>query len=133
MAEDLKPGTVILADVAPVTQEQINTFGALLGTHGRIHTDPEWAKTTPLKGVITQGMLVLAPIHEVMCRLFGAERWLRQGEIDAKIIAYSRPNEGATVRVTIDRAVPDAAGTFSIAKNGGGEVLVGTFSVRALA
>jgi 3-hydroxybutyryl-CoA dehydratase len=133
MTVSIEPGTTLVADVAPYSQDDVNRFGALLGTHGRIHTDPEFAKTTPLKGVIVQGMLVFAPVHEVMTRLFGADRWLRHGKVEAKIIAYTRLNEGTQISVLVDRTEPDAAGSFTIRKENGDSVLVGTFTVGAAA
>ncbi|CAO3425928.1 MaoC family dehydratase [Azospirillum doebereinerae] len=126
--------TVLTADIPPVSQEQINRFGALLGTHGRIHTDPDFARTTPLKGVIVQGMLVLAPVHEAMTRIFGAERWLTAGRIETKIVAYTRPGEAGRLTVTIDRSDDDeAAGSFAITRPNGDSVLVGTFRLGAAA
>jgi len=126
--------TVLTADIPPVSQEQINRFGALLGTHGRIHTDPDFARTTPLKGVIVQGMLVLAPIHEAMTRVFGAERWLTAGHVETKIVAYTRPGETGRLTVIIERSdAEEAVGSFTIARPNGDTVLVGGFRVGAAA
>ncbi|RUQ72189.1 hypothetical protein EJ913_11600 [Azospirillum doebereinerae] len=126
--------TVLVADIPPISQDQINRFGALLGTHGKIHTDPEFARNTPLKGVIVQGMLVLAPIHEVMSRIFGPERWLANGRIETKIIAYTRPGEAGRITVEIERSdAAEASGSFTIAKANGDSVLVGTFRLGGAA
>jgi hypothetical protein len=118
------------ADIAPTTQEQINAFGALMGTYGRIHTDPEYAKTTPLKGVITQGMLVLAPLHDVMSRIFGTERWLTGAQVESKIVASARPGEGGRISVDIaENSAAGATGSFTISKPDGSPVIVGTFAL----
>jgi len=118
------------ADIAPTTQEQINAFGALMGTYGRIHTDPDYAATTPLKGVIVQGMLVLAPLHEVMRRIFGAERWLTGAEVESKIVSSARPGEGGRISVEVtENDATKAAGTFTISKPDGSPVIVGTFAL----
>lgn len=130
----LSAPTVLVADIPPISQDQINRFGALLGTHGKIHTDPEFAKSTPLKGVIAQGMLVLAPIHEVMSCIFGAGRWLAGGHLEAKIIAYTRPGEAGRITVEIERSdAAGASGSFTVGKENGDSVLVGTFHLGGAA
>lgn len=133
-APSLSAPTVLVADIPGVSQEQINRFGALMGTHGRIHTDPEFARTTPLKGVIVQGMLVLAPVHAAMARIFGNRRWLTAGRIETKIIAYTRPGDAGRLTVTIEQwGAEEAVGSFTIARENGDSVLVGSFRVGAAA
>ena len=118
----------LTADIEATTQEQMNAYGAVAGTYGKIHTDPEWAKGQPVGGVIVQGMLVLAPLHEAMVQLYGAERWLSGGRFESKIIGMSRPGEARRLRLTFADG-PDDAGTFAIERDDGAPVIVGTFAV----
>jgi len=126
----LKPGDVFVADVPSISQETINAFGAILGTNGPIHTDPEFAKKTPLKGVVVQGMLVLAPLHELMCRLFGAETWLRTGRVDTKIVSYTRPGDATRFEIKIEEVDERGARlSFACVKDTATTVVVGSASV----
>jgi acyl dehydratase len=123
-------GDTFIANVEPVSQDQMNTWGKLLGTNGQIHTDPEFAKTTALKGVVVQGMLVLAPLHELMCQLFGAERWLRHGQVETKIVSYTRPGEATRFEIKVDEIdAHQAKLTFSCTKDVDTKVVVGSASV----
>lgn len=115
------------AEIGPISQEQINAFGKIAGTFGRIHTDPVWAATTPLGGVIVQGMLILSPIHDVLERIFG-DRWVGGGQLSCKIFGSTRPQESTFVDVDVTAADDaTAAGTFAIRKGDGKEVISGDF------
>jgi acyl dehydratase len=123
-------GDTFSAIVQPVSQEQMNSWGALLGTNGQIHTDPEFAKTTPLKGVVVQGMLVLAPLHDFMCQLFGADRWLRHGQVETKIVLFTRPGEATRYEIKVDEIdARQAKLSFSCTKDADTKVLVGSATV----
>jgi acyl dehydratase len=117
------------AEIGPISQAQINSFGQLAGTFGKIHTDPVWAAQTPLGGVIVQGMLVLSPIHDVLERIFGS-RWVNSGEMSCKIFGSTRPEEPTFVEVdvrTSDSA--GAQGTFAVRKGDGKDVISGDFRI----
>ena len=62
---DLEVGDIFTGKRAGVTFEEVCVFGNLLGFYGKIHTDMEYARTTPFGGVIVQGLLVLAPISQL--------------------------------------------------------------------
>lgn len=120
-------------DIAPFTQAQLNEFGDLVGTYGRIHTDPEWAATTPLKGVIVQGMLILAPLHDALVRMFG-DRWTAGGEVTCKIVSSARPGDALRLQVDVGESrEASASGTFRIEKTDGAAVVVGEFTVGSAA
>lgn len=117
------------AEIGPISQDQINAFGVIAGTYGRIHTDPVWAATTPLGGVIVQGMLILSPIHDVLERIFG-DRWITEGALSCKIFGSTRPQEETFVDVDVvasDGA--QASGTFAIRKGDGKDVISGEFRI----
>ena len=128
---DLRPGDQFFADIAPVAQSRVNAFGDLMGTNGRIHTDPDFARTTPLKGPVVQGGLIIAPVHDALCRLVGRDRWLRHGRLDAKFISFTRPDEGARLDLAVESA-SDAGVRFSFAitKTDGTKVVVGDIDVE---
>lgn len=117
------------AEIGPISQEQINAFGVIAGTFGRIHTDPVWAATTPLGGVIVQGMLILSPIHDVLERIFG-DRWVTGGTLSCKIFGSTRPQEDTFIEVDVTAsAQASATGTFAIRKGDGKDVISGDFRI----
>lgn len=123
----LKTGDAFVFTVHGATQAQINAFGALLGTNGKIHTDPQWAADTPLRGVIVQGGLLMAPLHTIMSRIVGPQTWIETGELEIKIVSFTRPAEAVRLEIVVDEA--SAGGTrFSLTwtKNDHATVLVGT-------
>lgn len=127
---ELQIGERFHLDIAAVPQAHVNGFGALMGTNGRIHTDPEFAKTTPLKGPVVQGGLVIAPLHGAMCCLVGEGRWLRHGKIDAKFISFTRPDDAARLELKVEAASDSNLHlSFSVTKADGTKVVVGDVHV----
>ena len=126
----LAVGDRFSASMQPVAQPQINQFGALLGTHGPIHTDPEFAKTTFLKGVVVQGGVLLAPVHDFMCQLVGEDRWLRHGWMEAKIVSYTRPEDATRYELQVE-ALDDKELKLSVActKDADTKVMVASITV----
>ncbi len=123
-------GDQFTAHMQPVAQAQINKFGDLLGTHGPIHTDPEFAKTTFLKGVVVQGGVLLAPVHDFMCQLVGEDRWMRHGWMEAKIVSYTRPEDATRYELRVE-ALDAQELRLSVActKDADAKVMVGTITV----
>ncbi|MYN13870.1 hypothetical protein GSY71_12050 [Pusillimonas sp. TS35] len=99
---ELNVGAQYRARMPGACQKQVNAFGRLMGTAGRIHTDPEWAAASPAGGVLVQGGLVMAPLHELMVRLLGIDRWLRQSRVVIKIISFTRLNEPITLTARVE-------------------------------
>lgn len=112
------------ATLTGVNQEDINRFGALHGTTGRTHTDPEYAKLH-FGGVIVQGGLVMAPVLDIFESLLGAH-WYEASDMDAKFVAITRP--GDIVNVTLEVVERDAESikiAYSCALQDGKVVQVG--------
>ncbi|MGE0059375.1 MAG: MaoC family dehydratase [Dehalococcoidia bacterium] len=88
-------------EVAPVTlaltQPMLQQYADASGDHNPIHTDEEFAKTTPMGGTIAHGMLVLSTISRMMTAAFG-ERWLSTGTLEVRFRAPSRPGDTITAR-----------------------------------
>ena len=86
-------------EVAPVgrtlSQEMIDRYARASGDHNPIHTDPDFARTTPMGGTIAHGMLVLSFISEMMTAAFG-RAWLEGGALEVRFRAPARPGDSVT-------------------------------------
>ncbi|NPA90390.1 MAG: dehydratase [Chloroflexi bacterium] len=58
--EDLEVGDVIQTDGRTITEADIVLFAGLSGDHYKLHTNEEYAKTTPFGTRIAHGLLVLS-------------------------------------------------------------------------
>ena len=81
--------------VKTISQEQIDRYADASGDHNPIHVDEAFARTTPFEGTIAHGMLVLAPISEMMAAAFG-EAWLTRGRLRVRFRAPARPDDTIT-------------------------------------
>lgn len=120
-------GEKYIARIAGAKQDQVTQFGRLMGTAGRIHTDPEWAASSPAGGILVQGGLMMSPLHELMARVLGAQRWLRSAEVTIKVISFIRLEEDITLTVGVEE-VSDAGIKFEASwrKDDGTAVMVAT-------
>lgn len=98
----MKIGEKYSSSVAPTEQSSINAFGALHGTNGRSHTDPEYAKNSVFKGVIVQGALVMAPVLDMAEEIFGSG-WHQGSEIETKFVSFTRPGDRIQVEFEVTR------------------------------
>lgn len=57
----------------PLTQEQVDAFGALSGENDWIHSDPERARTSAFGGTIAQGNLTLSMAPALLAEAEGIE------------------------------------------------------------
>ena len=85
--------------VKQLSQEQIARYADASGDHNPIHVDEAFARSTPFKGTIAHGMLVLAAMGEMMAAAFG-ERWLARGKLRVRFRAPARPNDELTASAT---------------------------------
>lgn len=97
----LRAGDTLTAEIPGFSQARMTAYGRQMGTYGAIHTDPEYAKSTPTGTTIVQGMLVLAPLDRIMRRLVGAERWLTQGRTEVKIVGMTRPDQATRIDIEV--------------------------------
>ena len=74
-------------EVAPVTRlidhARVVADAAAAGDPNPLHTDPEYARTTPFGRPIAHGMLVLALVSEAMAGAF-RERWAEGGTLSVR-------------------------------------------------
>jgi len=90
-----------------VTQADIGRYAEASGDYNPIHIDPEFAATTPLKGTIAHGMLVLAFISEMLARVFG-DAWDESGQLSIKFRSPARPGDTLSVGGTVDSVQDDS-------------------------
>lgn len=57
-----------------VTAKAIRAYAVITGDFNPIHLDPDFAATTPMKGVIAHGTMSLALIWQMLRRDFGPAR-----------------------------------------------------------
>jgi 3-hydroxybutyryl-CoA dehydratase len=82
--EDFSVGQKIATDSRKITENDIMTFAALSGDDNRIHTDPEFSKTTPFGKQVAHGILGLA--------IASGLAW-QTGILDGTVIAFREINE----------------------------------------
>jgi len=102
---EFKTGDIFRSAARGAAQEDINRFGALHGTTGKTHTDPEYAAKSVFGGVIVQGALVMAPVVDMAAELLGAG-WYDGCEIEAKFVAFTRPGDAVDVEFEVMRSEP---------------------------
>lgn len=124
----LEEGQILRSSLKPATQENINRFGALHGTTGRTHTDPEFARQSVFGGVIVQGALVMAPIFDMCTELFGPAASERT-EVEAKFVAFTRPGDVVSVQFDVVKNTAERVElSYSCSLPDGKKVVVGTIT-----
>ncbi|KAA8607030.1 hypothetical protein AL037_19490 [Salipiger aestuarii] len=102
-----------------ITSEVIGKYADITNDYNPIHTDPEFAATTPMKGVIAHGTMSLALIWQALRRDFGAARCARAA-LDVRFIKPVRINDRLTARHQ-----PDDGGGLSVwVENQNGESVI---------
>jgi 3-hydroxybutyryl-CoA dehydratase len=92
-----------------VTQDQIDAYAVASGDHNPLHTDPQFAATTPLGGTVAHGFLVLAWLSALLTDKFG-EQWVRHGSFRIRFRAPARPGDLLTVGATVRNVQESPAG-----------------------
>lgn len=128
MLAALSVGEILTCEVGGYAQEQMNAYGRAVGTYGAMHTDPEFAKTTPQGTTIVQGMLVLAPLDRLMSQLVGAARWRTQGRVETKVVGMTRPDQPTHFELTVLEVSPDHLKVAFTVRTTEATVLVGEAS-----
>ena len=128
----VQPGDELGPLVQRVSQERMNAFGEVSGSSGKIHIDPKFA--TPRYGsTLAQGMLVLDPLVQLMIGVCSVEGWMRHGRLEAKFVAYTRPDDTVTTRATVTKVAERdglriVTADFRCETQDGRAVIVGTAS-----
>ena len=120
--------------VAPLTrridQAMVDAYASAARDPNPLHTDVEYAKTTPFGRPIAHGMLVLALVAEAMATAFG-ERWASGGTLSVRWRAPAVHPVTVTVRAAL-RSDADGLATYEVTceDDGGALLLTGTASAR---
>ena len=100
--EEFTVGQTITTAARTITESDIVTFAGLSGDYNQIHTDAEYAKTTPFGQRIAHGILTLSVISGLA---------IQTGVMEGTIIAFREINEwkfskpvfiGDTVHATLE-------------------------------
>jgi len=117
--EDFSVGQKIVTKSRTLTENDIMTFAALSGDDNRIHTDPEFSKTTPFGKQIAHGILGLA--------IASGLAW-QTGILDGTVIAFREISEWKFIAPLfigdIVQAEMEVAEIKALPRIGGGAVTI---------
>jgi len=117
--EDFSVGYKLVTEKRTIMENDIMSFAALSGDNNRIHTDPEFSKTTVFGRQVAHGLLGLA--------IASGLAW-RTGILDGTVIAFREVNEwkfvkpvfiGDTIYVALE-----VKETKALPRIGGGSVTI---------
>jgi acyl dehydratase len=89
------------------SQQDMDDFGLASGGTGLIHTEPDYAETTPFGATIVQGIYLLAVIEKELCD--AVPSWRRGGSIEIKFVSPVTEGTPFSVEVT-----PDGEATWTV-------------------
>ena len=121
-------------EVAPLTrfidQERVLAYASAARDPNPLHTDPEFAKSTPFGRPIAHGMLVVALVSEAMAEAYGVE-WTRSGTLSVRWRSPAMHPVTVTARASL-RGTKDGVATYDITceDESGTQLLSGTASAR---
>jgi 3-hydroxybutyryl-CoA dehydratase len=117
--EEFSVGQKVVTEKRNITENDIMSFAALSGDNNRIHTDPEFSKTTMFGRQVAHGLLGLAVASGLA--------W-QTGILDGTVIAFREVNEWKFVKpvfigdtVYVDLVVKE---TKALPRIGGGSVTI---------
>ncbi len=117
--EDFFAGQKTVTDKRTITEDDIMQFAALTGDDNRIHTDPEFSKTTPFGRQIAHGVLGLS---------YALGLAWKTGMLDGTVIAFREVNEWKFVKpVFIGDSIHvemETKETKALPRIGGGSVTI---------
>ena len=117
--EEFETGQTITTAARTISETDIVAFAGLSGDYNQIHTDAEFAKTTPFGQRIAHGLLVLSVVSGLA---------VQTGFMEGTIIAFREINEwkfskpvfiGDTVHATLE-----IAETKALRRLGGGAITI---------
>lgn len=83
-----------------ITQAQLNQFADVTGGHGKIHVDPEYAKTTIFKATIVHGLFLVAMIEKELAKRFPS--YEQNGTLEVTFIKPVKANQAFTISGELD-------------------------------
>ncbi len=122
--EEFGVGQKIVTGKRTIAEEDIMKFAALSGDDNRIHTDPEFSKTTPFGKQIVHGILGLA--------IASGLAW-QTGILDGTVIAFREITDWKFVKPVfigdVVQAEMNVTETKALPRIGGGSVVI-AFELR---
>jgi acyl dehydratase len=117
--EEFSVGQKIVTEKRDIMESDIMTFAELTGDNNRIHTDPEFSKTTVFGRQVAHGLLGLS--------IASGLAW-RTGILDGTVIAFREINEWKFIKpVFIGDSIYvilDVKETKALPRIGGGSVTI---------
>jgi acyl dehydratase len=117
--EDFSIGQNVVTEKRTITENDIMSFAALSGDDNRIHTDPEFSKTTMFGKQVAHGLLGLAVASGLA--------W-KTGILDGTVIAFREVNEWKFIKpvfigdtIYVEMEVKE---TKALPRIGGGSVTI---------
>ena len=117
--EDFSVGQKVVTEKRTITENDIMSFAALSGDNNRIHTDPEFSKTTVFGRQVAHGLLGLS--------IASGLAW-QTGILDGTVIAFREINEWKFIKpvfigdtIYVDLLVKE---TKALPRIGGGSVTI---------
>jgi acyl dehydratase len=117
--EDFSVGQKVVTEKRTITEDDIMNFAALSGDDNRIHTDPEFSKTTVFGRQVAHGLLGLS--------IASGLAW-QTGILDGTVIAFREINEWKFIKpvfigdtIYVDLEVRE---TKALPRIGGGSVTI---------
>jgi acyl dehydratase len=117
--EDFSVGQKVVTEKRTITENDIMAFAALSGDNNRIHTDPEFSKTTVFGRQVAHGLLGLS--------IASGLAW-QTGILDGTVIAFREINEWKFIKpvfigdtIYVDLLVKE---TKALPRIGGGSVTI---------
>ena len=117
--EDFSIGQKVVTEKRTITETDIMTFAELSGDNNRIHTDPEFSKSTMFGRQVAHGLLGLAVASGLA--------W-KTGILDGTVIAFREVNEWKFVKpvfigdtIYVEMEVKE---TKALPRIGGGSVTI---------
>ena len=116
-----------------ITQAQIEEYAAASGDFNPIHIDKEFAAASQFVGIIAHGMLIAAPISEMMTLAFKKD-WLSGGRLKIRFRAPVYPGEsiitfGEVKRIRERDGVKQIDCSVGVRKGNGEVVITGDAAV----
>jgi acyl dehydratase len=100
--EDFVPGRTFSGSPRHISRADIDAFTVLSGDHTALHSDDEYARTTPLGGVVAHGALVLSVATGLAYALGIFEGTvLAVRSMDVTFERPVRPDESVVLQLTV--------------------------------
>lgn len=106
------------------SQQDMDDFGVASGSTGLIHTEPEFAATTPFGATLVQGIYLLAVIEKELCDR--VPEWAGRGSLDVRFVSPVIAGAPFHVEITDDRS----GGWLLSGSTPAGPAVVGTARMR---